>query len=93
MMGDATRKIVIIASSSSPGGTTQFNYVRREVIRMYCVRVRVYERPCVGLSAGKWPVKIKSGGESGAPYKNPKDRLCRTIRGKTSCAPLATAVV
>jgi len=42
---------------------------------------------CVGLSAGKWPVKIKSGGESGAPYKNPKDRLCRTIRGKTSCAP------
>jgi len=34
-------------------------------------------------------VEIKFGrGESGAPYKNPKDRLCRTIRGKTSCALL-----
>lgn len=86
----ATRKIVIIAlSSSSPGGTTtRCNYGRREVIRMCCVRVRVYERSCVGLSAGKQPVKIECGGESGAPYKNPKDCLCRTICGKTSCAPL-----
>lgn len=80
-------KIVIIASSSD------VRVGRRGVIILCSAGSYpdVYNnsaRVCQLSRVGAADVKIKYGGESGAPYKNPKDRLCRTIRGKTSCAPL-----